>query len=145
MVTPLGHLRDVTLRALDVLGAVDAIFAEDTRVTAVLLALRRRNAADGAACPQRGAPPRAIGALGAGRSIALVDAGRQRHDPGARPLRQRAPQGPSCRARPSAVAPRSRSPGSTRALVLPVSCPRRRRRNASCSRPCAVAVRTGVL
>ncbi len=35
--TPLGNLRDLTLRALDVLSTADVIAAEDTRTTATLL------------------------------------------------------------------------------------------------------------
>lgn len=36
--TPIGNLRDMTLRALDVLTAAEVVLAEDTRVTAKLLA-----------------------------------------------------------------------------------------------------------
>ncbi len=35
--TPIGNLRDITLRGLDVLAAAETVFAEDTRVTGKLL------------------------------------------------------------------------------------------------------------
>lgn len=87
--TPIGNLKDVTLRALDVLKRVHAIAAEDTRVTSRLLnhygiaskrmiPLHEHNEASSA--------PRIVSELEAGHSVALVsDAGTPAFsDPGAR-------------------------------------------------------------
>jgi 16S rRNA (cytidine1402-2'-O)-methyltransferase len=87
--TPIGNLKDVTLRALDIFRHADVIAAEDTRVTSrllnhygidakKLLSLHEHN-------EQRTAP-RIIAELEAGRSVALAsDAGTPAFsDPGAR-------------------------------------------------------------
>jgi len=76
--TPIGNLRDITLRALDTLAAADVIACEDSRVTAKLLA------AHGIATPMTAyhehnaarARPRLIGRIKDGGRVALVsDAG----------------------------------------------------------------------
>lgn len=89
--TPLGHLRDITLRALDVLANADVIFAEDTRVSAVLLqrhGIMRRPQALHAHNEARRSDD-VIAALAAGRAVALLtDAGTPGiSDPGARLVR----------------------------------------------------------
>ena len=89
--TPLGNLRDVTLRALDILATADVVAAEDTRVTAVLLR-HYGIAARPLSLHEHNEARRAQGiidALHAGRSVALVsDAGTPAvSDPGARLVR----------------------------------------------------------
>src|SRR3954465_3611233 len=76
--TPIGNLRDVTLRALDVLAACDLVLAEDTRVSGKLLsayglsAKLERYDEHGAERTR----PRALAALAEGKAVALVsDAG----------------------------------------------------------------------
>jgi 16S rRNA (cytidine1402-2'-O)-methyltransferase len=76
--TPIGNLRDITLRALDVLAGADLILAEDTRVTGKLLSVYglkgrlERYDEHGAARTR----PKALAALEAGGRVALVsDAG----------------------------------------------------------------------
>lgn len=76
--TPIGNLRDITLRALDVLGAADLVLAEDTRVTGKLLSAYGLKAklerCDDHASPR--AAELAIERLKAGQVVALVsDAG----------------------------------------------------------------------
>jgi 16S rRNA (cytidine1402-2'-O)-methyltransferase len=86
--TPIGNLRDVTLRALDVLKAVALVAAEDTRVTARLF--ERYQIATPLtplhAHNELRATPRVLRVLADGRSVALVsDAGTPGiSDPGAR-------------------------------------------------------------
>src|SRR5918992_2585482 len=76
--TPIGNLRDVTIRALEVLAAADLIACEDTRVTRKLLdhygistpltPYHDHNAAE--------ARPKLLNRLAAGAAVALVsDAG----------------------------------------------------------------------
>jgi 16S rRNA (cytidine1402-2'-O)-methyltransferase len=89
--TPIGNLRDVSLRALDILKSADIIAAEDTRVTSTLLA--RYGIATRPRALHRHNEARQldtlIEALAAGRSVALVsDAGTPGiSDPGARLVR----------------------------------------------------------
>jgi 16S rRNA (cytidine1402-2'-O)-methyltransferase len=86
--TPIGNLRDISLRALDVLAAADTIAAEDTRNTAHLLkhygiggarllAMHQHN--------ERASADKIISLLAQGLSVALVsDAGTPAvSDPGA--------------------------------------------------------------
>jgi len=85
--TPLGNLRDITLRALDILASVDVIAAEDTRVTSKLLA--RHGIATRMlslhAHNERRRAAEIVSLLGSGKSVALVsDAGTPAvSDPGA--------------------------------------------------------------
>lgn len=89
--TPLGHLRDVTLRALDILRSVDVILAEDTRVTATLLRRYSIQAPARAvhAYNESRSVAAVLGELASGKSVALVsDAGTPAiSDPGARVVR----------------------------------------------------------
>jgi len=76
--TPIGNLRDMTLRALDVLAAADLVLAEDTRVTAKLLTAyglkARLERCDDHAAPR--AAELALERLEGGEVVALVtDAG----------------------------------------------------------------------
>jgi 16S rRNA (cytidine1402-2'-O)-methyltransferase len=90
--TPIGNLRDITLRALDVLGGADLVLAEDTRVSGKLLAAHgltaRLQRYDEHAAAQ--ARPKILAALAGGARIALIsDAGTPLiSDPGYRLVRE---------------------------------------------------------
>jgi 16S rRNA (cytidine1402-2'-O)-methyltransferase len=106
--TPIGNLRDVSLRALEVLAAADVIACEDTRVTRKLLAhygiaapltpYHDHNAAT--------ALPKLVARLGEGARVALVsDAGTPLiSDPGYRLVRAAQAQGHPVTAVPGASA-----------------------------------------
>ena len=124
--TPLGNLRDLTARARDILAQADLIAAEDTRVTAVLLAhcgIVTRPMALHEHNEQR-ARAQLLAALAAGRSVALVsDAGTPAvSDPGARLVRAARDGGRTGRPDPGAVGADGGGVGR-----------RARRRRGSCS------------
>ena len=76
--TPIGNLRDITLRALDVLARADLVLAEDTRVTGKLLSAHRIKARLQRYDDHSGAAvrPAILARLAQGQRIALVsDAG----------------------------------------------------------------------
>jgi 16S rRNA (cytidine1402-2'-O)-methyltransferase len=96
--TPIGNLRDITLRALDVLSAADLILAEDTRVAGKLLAAYGLKAARLERHDDHGAErsrPIALAALTLGKVVALVsDAGTPLvSDPGYRLVKEAAAEG----------------------------------------------------
>jgi 16S rRNA (cytidine1402-2'-O)-methyltransferase len=95
--TPIGNLRDITLRALDVLNAADLVLAEDTRVAGKLLAAYGLSAKL-ERYDEHGAErtrPLALAALALGKTVALVsDAGTPLvSDPGYRLVKAAAEQG----------------------------------------------------
>jgi 16S rRNA (cytidine1402-2'-O)-methyltransferase len=75
--TPIGSARDITLRALDVLGAVDVIAAEDTRTARKLMEIHGIPVRNRPMIPYHDhngteARPRVLGALEKGLSVAYV-------------------------------------------------------------------------
>jgi 16S rRNA (cytidine1402-2'-O)-methyltransferase len=106
--TPIGNLRDMTLRGLEILAAADLVACEDTRVTrklfdhygltAPLIAYHDHNA--------EAARPKILARLAAGSAVALVsDAGTPLiSDPGYRLVRAATAAGHSVIAAPGASA-----------------------------------------
>jgi len=90
--TPIGNLRDITLRALDVLAGADLVLAEDTRVAAKLLSaygLKRKVERYDDHAGER-IRPRVLATLAGGGRVALTsDAGTPLvSDPGYRLVRE---------------------------------------------------------
>ncbi|CAN7600518.1 16S rRNA (cytidine(1402)-2'-O)-methyltransferase [Phenylobacterium sp. LjRoot164] len=95
--TPIGNLRDITLRALDVLAGCDLVLAEDTRVAAKLLSAyglsKKVERYDEHSAERSG--PKALALLAQGGRIAQIsDAGTPLvSDPGFRLVREALAQG----------------------------------------------------
>ena len=95
--TPIGNLRDITLRALDVLSGCDLVLAEDTRVAAKLLSAyglsKKVERYDEHSADRSG--PKALALLAEGGRIAQIsDAGTPLvSDPGFRLVREAVAQG----------------------------------------------------
>jgi len=106
--TPIGNLRDITLRALDVLRAADLIACEDSRVFAKLASHYGISVPTVAYsdATQDAAEPRLVRALAAGKRVALVsDAGMPLiSDPGYRLVRAALAGGHAVTAAPGASA-----------------------------------------
>jgi 16S rRNA (cytidine1402-2'-O)-methyltransferase len=104
--TPIGNARDISLRALDVLKACDLIAAEDTRVTAKLLAIHGIQKSLSAYNDHNGPAerPKLIAKLKRGARIALVsDAGTPLvSDPGYKLVRAAIAEGIAVHAVPGA-------------------------------------------
>ncbi len=78
LATPIGNLEDITLRALRILGEVDIVFCEDTRVTRKLLNKYdlHANLQSMNACSEEGKIDHIMDLLADGKKIAYVsDAG----------------------------------------------------------------------
>jgi len=95
--TPIGNLRDITLRALDALAQADLVLCEDTRVTGKLLhayGISAKLERHDEHAAER-ARPKALAALADGKRVALVsDAGTPLiSDPGYRLVRQASAEG----------------------------------------------------
>ncbi len=96
--TPIGNIRDVTLRALDVLASADVLACEDTRVTAKLLRAYGITGAQTFPYHEHNAEkmrPKLLARLRAGDSVALVsDAGTPLvSDPGYKLVREAVSEG----------------------------------------------------
>ncbi len=95
--TPIGNLRDITLRALDVLAGCDLVLAEDTRVAAKLLSAyglsKKVERYDEHSADRSG--PKALALLAQGGRVAQIsDAGTPLvSDPGFRLVREALAQG----------------------------------------------------